>query len=116
MIYTPQGANKQHASKQIADITYDLLDKSPGSVVLITGDFNQHNLPTFHPYIDYPTRGNARLGLSYGYIAEAYRFRPLRQLGKSDHTMIHLMLKCWPLLKREKPQKKEVNVWSKDSV
>ncbi|GFS12309.1 endonuclease domain of the non-LTR retrotransposon LINE-1 [Elysia marginata] len=54
MIYTPPDANKQQASKQIADITNDLLDKSPDSVVLITGDFNhqtlEHDLPTFHQY------------------------------------------------------------------
>ncbi|GFR89773.1 endonuclease domain of the non-LTR retrotransposon LINE-1 [Elysia marginata] len=102
VIYTPPDANKQHASKQIADITNDPLDKSPDSVVLITGDFNhqtlEHDLPSFHQYINCPTRGDTTLDLCYGNIAEAYKCRPLPQLGKSDHNMIHLMPKYRPLL------------------
>ncbi|GFR58184.1 hypothetical protein ElyMa_005354600 [Elysia marginata] len=118
VIYILPDANKQHASKQIADVTNYLLDKSPDSVVLITRDFNhqtlEHDLPTFHQYIDCPTRGDATLDVCYGNIAEAYKCRLLPQLGKSDHNMIHLMPKYRPLLKREKPRKKEVNTWSED--
>ncbi|GFR80981.1 endonuclease domain of the non-LTR retrotransposon LINE-1, partial [Elysia marginata] len=90
VVYIPPDANRERATLQMTNIINDQQEKSPDSVILVTGDFNHHtlekDLTNFHQYIDCPTRGINTLDLCYG---KAYTCKQLAKLRESDHNMIH---------------------------
>ncbi|GFR79286.1 ReO_6 protein [Elysia marginata] len=104
----------------MTNIINDQQEKSPDSVILVTGDFNHHtlekDLTNFHQYIDCPTRGINTLDLCYGNVKKAYTCKQLAKLGESDHNMIQLIPKYRSVLKSVKPVHKTVNIYNEESI
>ncbi|GFR74977.1 endonuclease domain of the non-LTR retrotransposon LINE-1 [Elysia marginata] len=119
MYWSPQ-ANAKQAEEDITSVVNKQQTKSPDSVVLITGDFNQctlsSSLPTFHQYITCPTRNNKTIKLCYGNIEEGYKSTALPPLGISDHCMVQLTPKYRPILKTNKPRKFKVTTKTVENI
>ncbi|GFR70755.1 hypothetical protein ElyMa_005660600 [Elysia marginata] len=120
VVYIPPDANREQATLQMTNIINDQQEKSPDSVILVTGDFNHHtlekDLTNFHQYIDCPTRGINTLDLCYGNVKEACTCKQLAKLGESDHNMIQLIPKHRSVLKSVKPVHKTVNIYNEESI
>ena len=120
VVYIPPHANTVTAATKIADIHNELERKSPDSVKLILGDFNNCELdghmPQFSQYVQLPTRGERVLDKCYGNVKEGYKARIRPSLGASDHNTVHLIPKCRQKLKKSKPAVKTVRRWTDDAV
>jgi len=110
-------------AKSAADIIFKTVNKlqsiSPGAPNFILGDFNHCNLKktlsSFYQYVTCPTRRNKTLDLCYGSIKGAYTSKAGTALGSSDHNSVHLLPTYTSVLRREKPVRKQVKVWTEDS-
>lgn len=110
-------------AKSAADIVFKTISKlqsiSPAAPNFILGDFNHCNLKktlnSFYQYVKCPTRRNKTLDLCYGSIKGAYTSKAGPALGASDHNSVHLLPAYTSVLRREKPVRKQVKVWSEDS-
>ena len=111
-VYIPPQANARQAEDDITSLVHDQLNKSPDSIVLITGDFNHCTLgtplPTLYQCVTCPTRNNKTLDVCYGNVKDGYKSSALLPLGDSDHSMVHLIPKYKSVLKSCKPVKKIV--------
>ena len=118
--YIQPKADVQVASDAISLIIQELETVSPDSAKFILGDFNQCRLnkvlPSYHQYVDKPTRNGATLDLCYGNVQSAYKTRICPQLGNSDHNTILLLPTYRQVLKRSKPVTKVKQLWSSESV
>ena len=93
--YIHPGANIKNAANKLYELTHKLLNQSPDSPCLIMGDFNKcklkSTLPSFHQYVTCTTCGDKTLDVCYGNIRDAYKSRPLPNMGRSIHNMIQLV-------------------------
>ena len=84
------------------------------------GDFNACNLseelPSLEQYVTCPTRDQKTLDRCYGSIPQAYSCQALPQLGRSDHSSVHLVPKYKQVLKKVKPRYIMSRTWSTDSL
>lgn len=89
VVYIHPRADINVASECLAERANQLASSSPDAPIFFMGDFNlcrlNNVLPTYHQYIDIPTRNDSILDLCYGNIPKAYTAKPCHQLGKSDH-------------------------------
>ncbi|RUS82612.1 hypothetical protein EGW08_009640 [Elysia chlorotica] len=87
VVYVPPQANAKRAEDYLSNPVQEQQNKSPDSVILITGDFNhstlESSLPTFFQYVTCPTRKEKILDLCYGNIAEGYKSTALPPLVTS---------------------------------
>ena len=120
VVYIPPQADTIIASEKIADYVNEQQTKSPDSVVLITGDFNQctleSSLPTFGQFVNVPTRNEKTIDLCYCNIKESYRSVRMPALGNSDHTMTHMLPNYKTVFKSNKPVKKTVTILGDDNI
>ena len=116
---TPTASGARAASK-ITDTVHSLHMISPDAPNFIPGGFDsctlRTNLLTFKQYLKCPTRLSRTLDLYYGNIPDAYKFVALLPLGTSDHNTIYLIPAYRPKFKTEPILKKDMTVWSSDSV
>ena len=119
-VYIPPNANTNTASELVAKEAISMLAKYPGAPVLIMGDYNRCRLdtvlPSFHQYVDTPTRKDNILDLCYGNIADAFRTRSYPPLGLSDHNMICLLPVYKQELKKHKPETYSAPKWTEDAI
>jgi hypothetical protein len=103
----------------VAGVIANQQARSPDALCLITGDFNHCNLkktlPTFHQYVDCPTRNDKTLDLFYCNVKDAYRCYGLPPLGKSDHCLVNLLPKYTPVVKRQSPVVRSVQCWTPEA-
>ena len=75
-VYIPPSANTGAAVELVAEGASHMMAKYPDAPVFILGDFNSCRLdcvmPSFHQYVDIPTRKNTTLDLCYGNISGAF--------------------------------------------
>lgn len=83
------------------------------------GDLNHANLkivlPRFHQHILFATRGE-NTDKAYTTLKRAYKASPLPHLGSSDHISVMLIPAYRPRVKLVRPVKKQVRVWSEESI
>ena len=120
VVYIHPKANNVIASNTVSDVVQGLQNISPEAPNFILGDFNhvslKKTLPNFYQYITCPTRQHKTLDLCYGNIKGAYKSVTLSALVSADHNCVQLLPIYRPLFKREKPQIREVKIWSEDST
>jgi len=116
VVYVPPSADAEEAVDTIHSTVSALLNHQPGAFMAITGDFNHTTLdkalPTFHQYIDCPTRNNKTLDLLYANTKDAYSATALPPLGRSDHDLVRLTPRYVPLVKRLPVTTRTVRRWS----
>ena len=118
VVYIPPSANEKNASEEITNIINEQQEKSPDSVLLVTGDFNHHTLdiPNLYQYINCPTREANTIDLCYGNVKDCYRSTALAPLGSSDHNMVQLLPKYRSVLKQGKPERKSISIWDENNT
>ena len=120
IVYVPPTANTSTATDIILDTIHEIELKNPNSACILTGDFNNltidNLLPSFTQYVTCPTRLNRILDKFYVNIKDAYTSKSLFPLGESDHTLIHLLPRYKPVLKKCKPETKTVKQWSFEAI
>ena len=120
VVYIHPKANIKRAADTVADVVHRLASQSPDAPSFIMGDFNKCRLykvlPTFRQYVTCSTCGDHTLDLCYGNIRDAFRSRPLPNLGRSVHQMVQLIPLYRQKLKRTKPVVRTTRVWSQESV
>ncbi|KAK7884958.1 hypothetical protein WMY93_028081 [Mugilogobius chulae] len=120
VVYIHPRADADAATQLITNTVRRFQRISPDAPNLVMGDFNHCNpaksLCGFEQYVTCATRGTKCLDRCYGSIKGAYR--PLRRapLGTSDHDVIYLTPYYQPVLKRVKPERRTIPVWSDDST
>lgn len=86
----------------------------------IMGDFNNCKpgkyLGNFFQYVTCATRRTKCLDLCYGSIKGAYKSLRRDPLGASDHNIVYLVPSFKPVLKRQKPERRLVPVWSEEFI
>ncbi len=119
-LYVPPSADANTAAETVACIISDMQGKYPSTLVFITGDFNSCRLdkvlPSFHQYVDIPTRRKNILDLCYGSIPDAYTSRCQAPLGYCDHNIIILFPVYTTELKWYKPKTYSTLQWSEGSI
>lgn len=119
-VYIPPQANAKLALASLHDAIHQLKNNHPDGVFLIAGDFNHAKLktvmPTFHQFIDFPTRGNNILDQVYCNIAKGYNASPCPHLGRSDHISLYLTPAYRPLIARTKPTVRTIMVWPEGAM
>ncbi|KAK0144639.1 hypothetical protein N1851_016981 [Merluccius polli] len=115
LTYIP-GPKYEEAVDHISESYNNGLSRSVDQPIFILRDFNNcelsSHLPTLQQYIDCPTRLSRTLDKCYGNIPNAFKAVPRPPLGKSDHSVIHLLPRYKAKIKQEKPTVKEVALWS----
>ncbi|XP_075955445.1 uncharacterized protein LOC142957475 [Anarhichas minor] len=119
-VYVPPSADAEKAVDTIHSTVSGLLSQHPGAFLVITGDFNHTTLdralPTFHQYVDCPTRNNKTLDLLYANAKDAYSATALPPLGRSDHNLILLTPRYVPLVQRLPVTTRSVRRWSQEAI
>ncbi|KAL0168321.1 hypothetical protein M9458_036543, partial [Cirrhinus mrigala] len=119
-VYICPSANARVAAELVADNANTMLATYPEAPAFILGDFNNCRLndvlPSFHQFVDVPTRKENTLDLCYGNVAGAYTARAFPPLGFSDHNVIFLLPQYKPKLKRIKPTIYSATLWSEDAI
>ncbi|KAI2649485.1 RNA-directed DNA polymerase from mobile element jockey [Labeo rohita] len=119
-VYICPSANARVAAELVADNANTMLAAYPEAPAFILGDFNNCRLndvlPSFHQFVDVPTRKENTLDLCYGNVAGAYTARAFPPLGFSDHNVIFLLPQYKPKLKRIKPTIYSATLWSEDAI
>ncbi|KAL0178989.1 hypothetical protein M9458_024431, partial [Cirrhinus mrigala] len=119
-VYICPSANARVAAELVADNANTMLAAYPEAPAFILGDFNNCRLndvlPSFHQFVDVPTRKENILDLCYGNVAGAYTARAFPPLGFSNHNVIFLLPQYKPKLKRIKPTIYSATLWSDDAI
>ncbi|KAI4903430.1 hypothetical protein NFI96_002603 [Prochilodus magdalenae] len=117
--YVPRSANADAACDVLHSAVSRLQTQHPQALLLISGDFNHvspsSTLSTFTQYVTCHTRDNTILDLFYVNTKEAYNSSPLPPLGRSDHSLVHLLPVYKPLVHREPAVTCTVKKWSKET-
>ena len=120
VVYVHPAANEARAIDTIADCIHELELVNPDAPNFILGDFNTCNitkaLPNYHQYVSCFTRGNKTLDRCYGNIPDAYKAVQKAPVGNSDHNAVQLIPKYRQKVRRVKPVKRDVAVWSDASI
>jgi len=91
-------------------------NRYPDSAVIVLGDFNhcnlRKNLPKYHPYVTFPTRGKNTLDQCYSNLRKAYLAEPKPHFGKSDHLAILLKPTYIKQLKANPVTVRTVKIWT----
>ena len=119
-IYIPDKKVTKQGEDELFSIIQDIERQSPNALHIIDGDFNHGSLKRctsrYYQHVNCNTRGDARLDLCYSNVKDAYKCRPLPQLGRSDHDMLLLSPKYRPLVQRQRPQKITIKQWNDDNA
>lgn len=119
-VYVPPSGNAASAAAYITDCVQQQLRRCPEAPVFILGDLNhcklELSLPGFHQYVKCGTRGDRILDKCFGNVENAYVSRAKPPLSNSDHKTIHLIPTYKTALKRRKPLRKTVKVWTEDTI
>lgn len=88
VVYIPPSAHAKLATDAIHKVTTDLLNRSPESAVVISGDFNHcllsATLPTFKHYVKVPTRLDKTIDILYTNVKTPTALPPLDNLTTSS--------------------------------
>ena len=91
-VYVPPSADAAVACDVIHSTVAQMQTQHPDAFIVITGDFNHvsldKTLPTFHQYVDCPTRDCNTLDLLYANAKDVYSPIALPPLGRSDHNLV----------------------------
>ncbi|GFR67507.1 endonuclease domain of the non-LTR retrotransposon LINE-1 [Elysia marginata] len=117
--YIPPDADTKQATESLANHIHDVESTAPDALKLVSGDFNNCDvskcLVGYQQQVTCPTRKDRTLDLFYCNLKHAYTCKQLPKLGRSDHNMVSLSPKFWPLVQRQPPIKNTVMAWSKDT-
>lgn len=87
-------ADAEAACETIYSTVSKLQTLQPNAFLTITGDFNHvtldQTLPTFHQFVNCPTRDNRTLELLYANARDEHGANALLPLGGSDHNLVLL--------------------------
>lgn len=107
------------ATRAIVHTVQQIQAISPNAPNFIMGDFNNckpgKSLGTFYQYVTCATRLTKLLDLCHGSLKGAYKSLRRAPLGASDHN-VYLVPSYKPVLKRHKPERRLVLVWSEESI
>lgn len=120
VVYAPPSGNAKRAAATVADCVHTMQQQHPEAPAIVVGDMNQCKLdlmmPGFKQYIKGGTRKNKLLDKCFVNVEGAYVSRIRPPIGTSDHNVVHLVPAYKSKLKRFKPEKKVVKVWSPDNI
>ena len=120
VVYIHPSANANAAADVIHSVSQRLQSLSPDAPSFFLGDFNHVNckksLNGFKQYVTCLTRGNNTLDLCYGSIKGAYTSVAGPPLGSSDHNVVHLLPTYKSVLRRDRVQTHDVQVWNEEST
>ena len=92
----------------------------PNAFIFITGDLNHVSLdkilPTFHQYVDCPTKDDNTLDLLYANAKDAYNPTAFPPFGRSDHDLVLLTLKFVPLVQRQPVHTRSMRRWTQEAA
>lgn len=104
----------------VAEDVSQMMAKYSETLVCIMDNFNSCRLicvmPSFHQYVDMPTRKHNTLDLCCGTISDAFIAHAHALLGYSDHNVVFLLPHYKPELKRDKPHIHLATFWSEDAI
>ena len=119
VVYIHPQADAKAASSVLLKTVNNLQSMSPSAPNFILGDFNhcdlKKSLNGFYQYVTCATRRKSTLDKCYGSIKGAYKARAGPALGMSDHNTVYLLPEYVSALRRERPVRKQVKIWSEDS-
>ena len=116
LVYIHPKANINTATQAMLKMVQRLQGIAPDAPHFILGDFN-HCKPAksfcnFHQYVKCPTSHTKYLDLCFGSVKGAYKSFNRAPLGMSDHSGVYLVPSYISVLKRNKPERSLVPVWS----
>ena len=89
-VYVPPSADAAVACDVIHSAVAQIQTQQPNAFIVITGDFNHvslnKTLPTFHQYVDCPTRDYNTLDLKQ--MLRRHTVPQPPPLGRSDHNLV----------------------------
>ncbi|KAI4877849.1 hypothetical protein NFI96_028554 [Prochilodus magdalenae] len=119
-VYLAPSANANAALNELYSAISDLQNTHPDGLFIVAGDFNQANLklllPKFHQYVDFATRGANVLDMVCTNIHGMFRAEPRPHYCFSDHVSVMLIPAYRPLIRRAKPDRKQVKTWPPGAV
>ena len=119
LVYIPPDANEEIASGAIVDAVQSIETASPDSPKIILGDFNhcrlENALPNFPQFVNSATRGRNILDRCYCSVHNSYKAVIRPSIGKSDHSIVHLLPTYRQKLKTEKVKQKKVKIWDENA-
>lgn len=120
LVYIHPKANADVATRAMLKTVQRLQEIAPDAPQFILGDFNHYkpskSLCNFYQYMTCPTRHVKCLDLCFGSIKRAYKSFRRAPLGMSDHSAVYLVPSYKSVLKRNKPERRLVPVWSEESI
>ena len=118
-VYVPPDGNARIAAENICNEIENCERINPDSLIIICGDFNHCNaqelLTNYTQYVTCCTRNDTTLDLFLCNVKDSYVSKSKAPLGLSDHNIIQMLPKYKQKLKREKPVKKTIQVWDKET-
>ena len=116
-VYVPPSADAVVACDVIHSAVAQVQTQDPSAFIVITGYFYHvslnKTLPTFHQYVDCPTRDYNTLDLLYANAKDAYN--PTAR-GRSDHNLVLLTPKYVPLVQRQPVHTRSVRSWTQKAA
>lgn len=120
VVYVHPKANADVATQAMLKTVQRLQGLAPDAPHFIMGDFNNckpsKSLCNFYQYVTCPARHAKYLDLCFGSVTGAYKSLSRAPLGMSDHNMVYLVPSDKSVLKRNKPERRSVPVWSEEST
>ena len=116
VVYIPPSTNTTRACDVIHSSVASLQTAHSGAFLTINGDFNHAKLPKtltgFTQYVKCSTRENKILDKMYANVEDAYSSTALPPLGSSDHNLVHLVSTYKPVVRRQPPITRTIQLWS----
>jgi len=113
-VYCPPSGNSERSASQLKDYMCRLDIKHPNSATIIGGDFNHVNvnIGKFKQFVTCTTRGSNTLDKVFCNIRNSYSSVQLCPLSFSDHNIILLNPRYFPLASKATPTPKLISIWS----
>ena len=119
-VYIHPRADTTTAIDSLRDIISKYENSDPGTLSIVSGDFNQANLrsslPEFKQYVTCPTRNDRTLDHCYCKVKNAFKSVTRASFGNSDHATVLLIPVYKQQLKQSKPAQRTVKVWSPAAI
>lgn len=119
-VYIPPQANTKSALEQLQSAITNYMSAYPDSDVVAAIDINRASLkspmPKFFKNVNGPTREKNTLDQFHTSIPGTYKAILLPHLGLLDHMSLSLILAYKPLICRQKPTIKTVQVWTEEAL
>lgn len=120
VVYVPPSGKPSQAASLIADYVHELQLRHSDAPVIVLGDLNQCKLetllPGFEQCVKTQTRNNIILDKCYVNVKDSYVSKSMPPILNSDHNVVHMIPVYRTKLKKSKPEKKLIRLWSNKSI